>query len=82
MRPLQRVAFIGNHLPRRCGIATFTHDLHQAVSPARPDLKTCVVAMTDPGRTYDYPSAVGFQVHDEMIGEYVQAAEFLNDAKI
>ena len=32
MRPLQRVAFIGNHLPRRCGIATFTHDLHRAVS--------------------------------------------------
>jgi glycosyltransferase involved in cell wall biosynthesis len=81
MRPLQRVAFIGNHLPRRCGIATFTHDLHQAVATARPDLKTCVVAMTDPGRTYDYPSAVGFQVHDEMIGEYVQAAEFLNDAR-
>ena len=49
MKPLQRVAFIGNHLPRRCGIATFTHDLHRAVSTARPDLETCVVAMTDPG---------------------------------
>jgi glycosyltransferase involved in cell wall biosynthesis len=81
MSPLQRVAFIGNHLPRHCGIATFTHDLHQAVSIARPDLDTCVVAMTDPGRTYDYPAAVRFQVHDEMIGEYVQAAEFLNNAR-
>ena len=37
--------------------------------------------MTDPGRSYDYPPAVGFQVHDQTIGEYVQAAEFLNDAK-
>ena len=80
MKPLQRVAFIGNHLPRRCGIATFTHDLHRAVSTARPDLETCVVAMTDPGRTYDYPPAVRFQIHDEAIGEYVQAAEFLNNA--
>ena len=79
MKHLQRVAFIGNHLPRRCGIATFTHDLHQAVSTARPDLETCVVAMTDPGRTYDYPSAVRFQVHEETIGDYVRAAEFLND---
>src|SRR5882757_866722 len=80
MKLVQRVAFIGNHLPRRCGIATFTHDLHSAVATARPDIETCVVAMTDPGRTYDYPPAVRFQVHDETIGDYVQAAEFLNNA--
>ena len=79
MSALRRVAFIGNHLPRRCGIATFTHDIHRAVSTARPDLETCVVAMTDPGHTYDYPPAVCFQIHDETIAEYVQAAEFLNN---
>ena len=81
MKPIRRVAFIGNHLPRRCGIATFTHDLHRAVSIARPDIETCVVAMTDPGRTYAYPPAVRFQIHDEKIGEYVQAAEFLNNSE-
>jgi len=80
MKPIQRVAFVGNHLPRRCGIATFTHDLHRAVSIARPDLETGVVAMTNLGHAYDYPSDVYFQVHDETIGEYVQAAEFLNNA--
>ena len=80
MKQLQRVAFIGNHLPRRCGIATFTHDLHRAVATARPDLETCVVAMTDPGRTYDYPPAVRFQIRDDVIGDYVQAAELLNNA--
>ena len=80
MKPLQRVAFIGNYLPRRCGIATFTHDLHRAVSTARPGLETCVVAMTDSDRTYDYPPAVRFEIHDEKIGDYVEAAEFLNGA--
>jgi glycosyltransferase involved in cell wall biosynthesis len=80
MASVQRVAFIGNHLPRRCGIATFTHDLHQAVSTSRPDIETCVIAMTDPGRQYDYPSAVRFQVRDEKLGDYVQAAEVLNAA--
>ena len=80
MKLLQRVAFIGNYLPRRCGIATFTHDIHRAVSTARPDLETCVVAMTDAGRTYDYPPAVRFEIHDENIGDYVKAAEFLNGA--
>jgi glycosyltransferase involved in cell wall biosynthesis len=80
MKLLQRVAFIGNYLPRRCGIATFTQDLHRAVATARPDLETCVVAMTDTGRTYDYPPAVRVEIHEETIGDYVKAAEFLNGA--
>jgi glycosyltransferase involved in cell wall biosynthesis len=80
MKPIQRVAFIGNHLPRRCGIATFTHDLHRAVSTARPGLETCVVAMNDTGGTYDYPAAVRFQVQDATIDGYAQAADFLNTA--
>src|SRR5271169_3026826 len=80
MKLLQRVAFVGNYLPRLCGIATFTQDLHRAVSAARPDLETCVVAMTDSDRTYDYPPAVRFEIHDDTIGDYVKAAEFLNSA--
>ena len=80
MKPLQRVALIGNHLPRRCGIATFTHDLHRAISTARPDLDTCVVAMNDAGGTYDYPAAVRFQIQEESIDGYAQAAAFLNAA--
>jgi glycosyltransferase involved in cell wall biosynthesis len=80
MKLLQRVAFIGNYLPRRCGIATFTQDIYRAVSAARPDIETCVVAMTDAEQTYDYPPAVRFEIHDETIGDYIQAAELLNGA--
>jgi glycosyltransferase involved in cell wall biosynthesis len=81
MNPLQRVAFIGNHLPRRCGIATFTHDLHRAISLDRLDFETGVVVMTDSGRTYDYPAAVLLQINDEAIDEYVRAADFLNRSR-
>ena len=81
MKSMQRVAFVGNYLPRRCGIATFTHDIHVAVSTIRPEMDNGVLAMTDPGSTYDYPSAVGFQVHDEVIGDYIRAAEYLNKEK-
>ena len=72
MTRLHRIAFIGNQLPRRCGIATFTHDLHQAVSTARPRLETSVVAMTDPDQTYDYPQSVRFQVREERIDDYAR----------
>jgi glycosyltransferase involved in cell wall biosynthesis len=82
MNPLRRVAFIGNHLPRRCGIATFTNHLHRAISSDRPDLQTGVVAMNDGGRSYDYPAAVQFQVRDEVAADYLQTAHALNEARV
>jgi len=81
MTPLARVALIGNHLPRRCGIATFTHDLNQAIGGSRPGLETGVVAMTDHGRTYAYPPAVRFQIRDEVIKDYTKAADYLNNER-
>ncbi|MEJ0064266.1 MAG: glycosyltransferase family 4 protein [Caulobacteraceae bacterium] len=78
MSSLSRVAFIGNYLPRRCGIATFTTDLQQAIAAARPGLHTSVVAMTDPGRAYDYSPVVGFTIREDHAGDYRQAAGFLN----
>ncbi len=73
-----RFAFIGNSLPRRCGIATFTTDLQQAVATSRAGVETCIVAMTDHGHVYDYPPAVRFQINDDRIEDYAHAADFLN----
>ena len=78
MTPLRRIAFIGNSLPRHCGIATFTTDLRQAITTSRQDLETRIVAMTDHGQTYDYPASVAFQINDGNIEEYARAADFLN----
>lgn len=74
----RRLAFIGNSLPRRCGIATFTTQLQQAVARLPGGVETAIVAMTDHGQAYDYPDVVRLQVHDQRPGEYVRAAEFLN----
>jgi glycosyltransferase involved in cell wall biosynthesis len=75
---LSRIAFIGNSLPRHCGIATFTTDLQQAIATSDADVETCIVAMTDNGNAYDYPSTVRCQIRDEKIEDYVRAAGFLN----
>ena len=75
---LRHAAFVGNSLPRRCGIATFTTDLQQAVAKSRVKFDTAIVAMTDHGHTYEYPTAVRWQIKDEEITEYARAAEFLN----
>ncbi|SHL06012.1 Glycosyltransferase involved in cell wall bisynthesis [Bradyrhizobium lablabi] len=78
MTPLRRIAVIGNSLPRRCGIATFTTDLQQAISTSHRNLETSIVAMTDRGQAYDYPPAVVFEIKDDNIEEYIRAADFLN----
>ena len=75
---INRLAFIGNSLPRRCGIATFTTHLQQAVAASCPDIDTRIVAMTDQGRTYDYPPTVCFQIEDHKVEDYARAAVFLN----
>ena len=78
MTPIRRVAFIGNSLPRRCGIATFTTHLQEAVAASHPDLETCIVAMTDHGQVYDYPSTVALQIEADDVDAYARAANFLN----
>jgi glycosyltransferase involved in cell wall biosynthesis len=78
MTKLERLAFLGNSLPRRCGIATFTTDLQQAVAKACPAMNTSIVAMTDRGHSYDYPPEVALQIRDDKPEDYIKAAQSLN----
>lgn len=80
MTRLKTIAFIGNALPRRCGIATFTTDLQRAVAASTTTVATAIVAMTDHGQDYDYPSSVWRQIRDDIPEDYLQAAEALNAA--
>ena len=58
----RRTSLIGNSLPRRCGIATFTTDLQQAVAATSSGIETSIIAMTDAGLKYGYPDTVSFEV--------------------
>jgi hypothetical protein len=40
---IRKVAFLGDYLPRKCGIATFTTDLRCAVAAESPALQCLVV---------------------------------------
>jgi len=75
-RPISRVAFIGTYVPRKCGIATFTHDIATAVSDAGVD--TQVIALNDRPEGYDYPSIVSHQLYQHDLDKYSEAAEYLN----
>jgi glycosyltransferase involved in cell wall biosynthesis len=71
-----RIAFIGNALPRRCGIATFTTDLEGAIHHQGDT--TAIVAMCDPGGQYRYPPHVCCSIAQEEPDGYLAAADFIN----
>ena len=72
------IALIGNFLPRRCGIATFTTDLLAALAAESPKYQCYAVVMNDTPRGYLYPSQVRFEVSDKHLPDYQLAADFLN----
>jgi glycosyltransferase involved in cell wall biosynthesis len=74
----KRIAFLGDYLPRLCGIATFTHDLCEAVARAVPDADCFVGAVNDRVEGYEYPERVRLELLEKDLDSYRRAADFLN----
>lgn len=75
---IHRFAMLGNHLPRHCGIATFTSDLIDAIAGNRPEIDCFVVAVNDMGYRHEYPARVAFEITESDLASYRRAADFLN----
>jgi glycosyltransferase involved in cell wall biosynthesis len=80
-RPL-RIAVVGNHLPRQCGIATFTTDLCDAITAEYGAEGLFVAAVNDPQSSYGYPSRVRFEITEASISSYRETAHYLNVANV
>ena len=44
---IKKIAFIGDYLPRKCGIATFTADLRSALAGTYPTVESFVAPVND-----------------------------------
>lgn len=75
---IRKIAFLGDYLPRKCGIATFTNDLRCAVAAAFPHLQCLVIPVNDLAAGYDYPAEVRFEIAEQDLPSYLRAADFLN----
>src|SRR6266404_85134 len=64
-----RIAVIGNYLPRQCGIATCATEL-------------LALPMNDTEEGYSYPARVRFELSEDNLASYRQAADFLNFSNI
>jgi glycosyltransferase involved in cell wall biosynthesis len=79
---VRTIAFIGDYLPRKCGIATFTSDLLGAVAARHPQSRCFAVPVNDIEGCYQYPDVVRFEIEEQDLGSYRRAADFLNSSNV
>ena len=75
---LNRIAFIGNYLPRQCGIAAFTTDLCEAIALQYSETSCIALPINDVATGYAYPPRVRFELTEKDIDSYLRASDFLN----
>ena len=79
---IQTIAFLGDYLPRKCGIATFTSDLLGAVAARHPQSRCFAVPVNDIEGCYQYPDVVRFEIEEQDVASYRRAADFLNSSDV
>ena len=79
---IRKIAFLGDYLPRKCGIATFTSDLLTSVAAEYPQSQCFAVPVNDVEQGYEYPSVVRFEIEEQDLASYQRAADFLNISNV
>jgi glycosyltransferase involved in cell wall biosynthesis len=78
----KRIAVVGNYLPRHCGIATFTTDLCDAIHAEYGTTELLALPVNDTEEGYTYPARVRFELSEDNLASYRQAADFLNFSNV
>src|SRR5271165_6646894 len=77
-----RIAVVGNYLPRRCGIATFTTDLCDAIHKEYGATELFALPVNDTEEGYLYPDRVRFELSEDNLASYRQAGDGMNFSNI
>jgi glycosyltransferase involved in cell wall biosynthesis len=79
-KPVRRIAMIGNFPPRLCGIATFTRDVHDALTESFPNVAVDIYAMDEPAVGHVYPPEVVGTIRQDEAADYVGVARRINES--
>ena len=73
-----RAVYISTYIPRKCGIATYTKDLTNAINILNPKYLAEIMALDNPLEPVEYPWEVKFRIHRDRLEDYLAAADYLN----
>ncbi len=71
---VRHIAMIGNHPPRRCGIATYTAHAASAMNGRFPDIRVDIWAMAETGEQHAYPENLAGTIGQDEPEAYLDAA--------
>lgn len=79
MTDIKRIIFIASYPPRKCGIATFTHDLVRATQKLLPHIQISVCAMNETSDVErNYPPEVKYSIDQTNPKSYLKIAKKIN----
>ena len=73
--------YISSYVPRKCGIATYTRNLTEAINLINPYSKAEIIALIRPEDKIDFPPEVKFKINQYKIDSYIKAADHINKSK-
>lgn len=76
-----RVALIGGFTPRRCGIATFTTDVHASMASSFPDMIVDVYAMAPVANDIDFSAPVRGVIVENDTNSFIAAASAIEASR-
>ena len=72
--PSINIIYISSYIPRKCGIATYTKDLTEAINRINPNCKIEIFALVKPEDKINYGPEVKFKINQYKIDSYIKAA--------
>lgn len=75
-----RTIFVSSYIPRKCGLATFTKDLINALNDLNSESLAEIIAINDGEGDLEYPWEVKYKIYQDKYDSYYQAAEYVNQS--
>lgn len=73
-----RAVYISTYIPRKCGLATYTKDLTNAINVLNPKYLAEIMALENPVEAVNYPWEVKIRIRKDTLEDYLHAANYLN----
>jgi len=77
-----RAIYISSYIPRKCGIATYTKDLTNAINPLNPHALAEIMAVNKPEENINYPWEAKFKIEENNLSSYLQASDYINNSGV
>ncbi|MFA4827045.1 MAG: glycosyltransferase family 4 protein [Candidatus Shapirobacteria bacterium] len=75
-----RAIYVSTYIPQKCGIATFTKDVTNAVNLLNPHALAEIMAVVKEDENPDFPWEVKFKIRRNDLNTYLQAADYINNS--